>query len=149
MGLIVYFVIVTLVYIPTEDGWERGKALVEQHLKKMETDEAKKLVKQRGLIVEHPFGTIKQTLGWSHFLVRGKEKVSGENALIMFTYNFKRMLNLIGITLFRKLIIAIKEGRIDDIREEIMAYIAHLSLIWMNFMLELWKTLFPRKNLSF
>ena len=84
-----------------------------------------------------------------HFLVRGKEKVSGENALIMFTYNFKRMLNLIGITLFRKLIIAIKEDSIDDIREEIMAYIAYLSLIWMNFMLELWKILFPRKNLSF
>jgi len=128
--------------------WEH-EALVEQHLKKMETDEAKKLVKQRGSIVEHPFGTIKQTLGWSHFLVRGKEKVSGENALIMFTYNFKRMLNLIGITLFRKLIIAIKEDSIDDIREEIMAYIAYLSLIWMNFMLELWKILFPRKNLSF
>jgi len=49
--------------------------------------------------VEHPFGTIKRTLGWDHFLVRTKKKVLGENALIMFTYNFKRVLNFIGITL--------------------------------------------------
>ena len=128
--------------------WEHEE-IVEKHLEKMKTDEAKKLVKQRSAIVEHPFGTVKQTLGWSHFLVRGKEKVSGENALIMFTYNFKRMLNLIGIDLFRKLIIAIKEDRIDDIREEIVAYITHLRSIWMNFMLESWKSLFPGKNLSF
>ncbi len=128
--------------------WEHEE-IVENHLEKMKTNEAKNILKQRGSIVEHPFGTVKQTLGWSHFLVRGKEKVSGENALIMFTYNFRRMLNLIGITLFRKLIIAIKEDRIDDIREELVAYIAHLGSIWMNFMLESWKSLFPGKNLSF
>ena len=48
-------------------------------------------------------GTIKRTLGWDHFLVRTKNKVLGENALIMFTYNFRRLLNLIGIDLFKKL----------------------------------------------
>jgi hypothetical protein len=128
--------------------WEHEE-IVEMHLEKMKTDEAKKLVKQRGSIVEHPFGTIKQTLGWSHFLVRGKEKVSGENALIMFTYNFKRMINLIGIDLFRKLIIAIKEENIDAIREEIVAYIAHLWFIWMNIMLKFLKVLFPGRNLCF
>lgn len=119
--------------------WEHEE-IVENHLEKMKTDEAKKLVKERGSIVEHPFGTVKKTLGWSHFLVRGTEKVSGENALIMFTYNFRRMLNLIGTDMFRQLIIAIKEGRIDDIREEIVAYITHLCAIWMNFMLRSWKT---------
>jgi len=128
--------------------WEYEE-IVENHLEKMKTNEAKNILKQRGSIVEHPFGTIKQILGWSHFLVRGKEKVSGENALIMFTYNFKRMLNLIGIDLFRKLIIAIKEGDIESIREEIAAYIAHLCQIWMNNMLESWKILFPGRNLSF
>lgn len=95
---------------------------------KMRTDEAKKLIKKRGSIVEHPFGTIKQTLGWSHFLVRGTEKVSGENALLMFTYNFRRLLNLIGVTLFRKLMIAIKEGNIEKITDEIAAYIAYFRL---------------------
>ena len=128
--------------------WEHEE-IVEDHLEKMKTNEAKNILKQRGSIVEHPFGTIKQTLGWSHYLVRGKEKVSGENALIMFTYNFKRMLNLIGINLFRKLIIAIQEGNIEAIKEEIVSYIAHLWFIWTNTMLEFLKILFLRKNLNF
>ena len=102
---------------------------VQAHKKKMNTPYAKKLIKKRGSIVEHPFGTIKQTLGWSHYLVRGLEKVSGENALIMFTYNFRRLLNLIGITLFRKLIIALKEGDLAEIKAQIRAFIAYLENI--------------------
>jgi len=107
----------------------------------MKTDEAKNIVKRRGSIVEHPFGTIKRNLGWDHFLVRGIEKVSGENALIMFSYNFKRLLNLIGIVLFKKLIIAIKDGNIENIKEEIAKYIAifwlYLVCIFQNnFMFE-------------
>ncbi|MCK4441675.1 MAG: transposase, partial [Sulfurovaceae bacterium] len=112
--------------------WEY-QAILDKHHKKMETDEAKKLIKKRGSLAEHPFGTIKQHLGWSHFLVRGKKKVSGENALIMFSYNFRRLLNLIGIALFRKLIIAIKDGDIEDIKAKIVAYIAILFCIWFYF----------------
>ena len=78
-------------------------------------------------LAEHPFGTIKQKLGWSHFLMRGKTKVAGENALIMLTYNFRRMLNLIGIKLFQKLIKASKSGNIEDIKQEIAEYIAVLA----------------------
>jgi hypothetical protein len=78
----------------------------------MKTSTAKKLIRQRGALVEHPFGTIKQTLGWSHYLVRGKEKVSGENALIMFTYNFKRL----------------QSGKLEDIKAEIVAYITNFWL---------------------
>lgn len=101
-------------------------AVVSRHKAKMQTKEAKRLIKKRGAIVEHPFGTIKQQLGWNHYLVRGIEKVSGENALIMFTYNFRRLLNLIGITLFRKLLKALKEGNIEAIKGEIAAHIASL-----------------------
>ncbi len=107
--------------------WEYEE-IIETHSKQMQTDEAKVIIKKRGSIVEHPFGTIKRTLGWDHFLVRGRNKVSGENALIMFTYNFKRLLNLIGIELFQKLIIAIKDKSLQKIREEIAQYIAHFSL---------------------
>jgi hypothetical protein len=88
----------------------------------------KAIVKKRGSIVEHPFGTIKRSLGWDHFLVRGKNKVAGENALIMFTYNFKRLLNLIGIALFKKLMIALKDGDLSNIREEIALYITNFRL---------------------
>jgi hypothetical protein len=80
------------------------------------------MVKKRGSIVEHPFGTIKRMLGWDHFLVRGKEKVSGENALIMFAYNFKRVLNILGTAMFKKLLIAIKDGNIEQIVKDIQAY---------------------------
>jgi len=83
--------------------WEH-EAVIEQHRQKMTLDKSKEIIKARGSIVEHPFGTIKRMLGWDHYLVRGKEKVSGENALIMFTYNFKRVLNILGIDMFRKMI---------------------------------------------
>jgi hypothetical protein len=102
----------------------------------MQTQESKDIVKKRGSIVEHPFGTIKRTLGWDHFLLRGKEKVSGENALIMFTYNLKRMLNLIGITLFKKLIIAVKQGSIEDIKKEIEEYIL-ISIKYLAYFLQI------------
>lgn len=102
--------------------WEH-EDIIDNYTKKMNTPEAKAIVKKRGSIVEHPFGTIKRTLGWDHFLVRTKKKVLGENALIMFTYNFKRLLNLIGIALFKKLCKAIKENDLTQIREEIVAYI--------------------------
>jgi len=104
--------------------WEYEE-IIETHSKKMQTKESKDIIKKRGSIVEHPFGTIKRTLGWDHFLLRGKNKVAGENALIMFTYNFKRLLNLIGVTLFQKLVIAIKEDNLQAIIDEISEYIAN------------------------
>lgn len=110
--------------------WE-DEHIIEKHQQKMKTQEAKDIVKKRGSIVEHPFGTIKKTLGWTHFLVRGKNKVSGENALIMFTYNFKRLLNLIGITLFQKLIKLINSKdtkAIEQIKQDIAEYILYFYL---------------------
>ena len=107
--------------------WEH-EDIIDNYTKKMNTPEAKAIVKKRGSIVEHPFGTIKRTLGWDHFLVRTKKKVLGENALIMFTYNFKRLLNLIGIALFKKLCKAIKENDLTQIKEEIAAYILALEV---------------------
>jgi len=113
--------------------WEH-EDIIEIHSKKMQTKEAKAIIKKRGSIVEHPFGTIKRTLGWDHFLVRSKKKVVGENALIMFTYNFKRLLNLIGIHLFQKLMTAIKkEDNLNKIREEIAKYIANSLYIMICF----------------
>ncbi len=66
--------------------WEH-EAFLQAYGEVMQTESAKVISKRRGSIVEHPFGTIKRSLGWDHYLLRGKEKVSGENALIMFCYN--------------------------------------------------------------
>lgn len=121
--------------IPKKTAYKRVSRLeysdtVIKYKEKMKTNRAKELIKKRGSMVEHPFGTIKQHLGWSHFLVRGIEKVSGENALIMFSYNFRRLLNLIGIALFRKLLIALKDGNMEGIRAEIVSYILLFLSIW-------------------
>ena len=112
--------------------WEH-ETFVDAYRIKMETAKAKSMIKKRGALVEHPFGTIKQKLGWSHYLVRGKTKVAGENALIMLAYNFRRLLNLIGITLFQKLIRALKSGNLESIKQEIAEYLAVLHFFGLFF----------------
>jgi len=111
---------------------------VEKHKTKMQTSQAKAIVRQRGALAEHPFGTLKQDLGWSHFLVRGLEKVSGENALNMLVYDFRRLLNLIGVALFQKLIQALCHGNLEAIKKEIAAYIAARIAVLECFMALLW-----------
>lgn len=54
------------------------------------------LYKQRQMIVEHPFGTIKRTMGYTHFLLRGIEKVRGEAVMHCLMYNLKRVLKILG-----------------------------------------------------
>jgi len=52
--------------------------------------------KRRQAIVEHPFGTIKRHLGYTHTLLKGLQNVNGEMNLIMFCYNFMRTKNILG-----------------------------------------------------
>ncbi len=116
--------------------WEH-ETIIDDYTIKMNTQKAKDIVKKRGSIVEHPFGTIKRTLGWDHFLVRSKEKVLGENSLIMFTYNFRRLLNLIAIALFKKLCLAIKNKDLTQIREDIAEYILVFGLCLAYFLMNI------------
>ena len=50
--------------------------------------------KQRRCIVEHPFGTVKRTLGYNYFLRRQKENVDAEAASMFIAYNIKRLLSM-------------------------------------------------------
>ena len=52
--------------------------------------------RRRRSIVEHPFGTMKCGMQQSFFLMRGKEKVSAEMSLTVLSYNFKRVLMILG-----------------------------------------------------
>jgi hypothetical protein len=124
--------------------WEHQE-LLDNYNKKLDRAETKALFKKRGSIVEHPFGTIKRNLGWDHFLVRSKKKVQGENALIMFTYNFKRLLNIIGIALFKRLIIALKDGNLTQIKEDIALHIASFRLYMLNFLQYIFMVQFSKK----
>ncbi len=59
----------------------------------------------RQQIVEHPFGTIKRGLGFNYFLLRGFSKVKAETALVFITYNFKRVISILGFNTMMKAII--------------------------------------------
>lgn len=72
-----------------------GQATAERMFKRVaQNPEVLKLRKQ---LVEHPFGTIKRWMKQDHFLMRGKEKVSGETSLTLLAYNLKRVIKLEGV----------------------------------------------------
>jgi hypothetical protein len=52
--------------------------------------------KLRKTLAEHPFGTIKRWFGYTHFLLKGLEKVRTEWRLTTLVYNLKRVLNLVS-----------------------------------------------------
>jgi len=47
--------------------------------------------------VEHPFGTIKLWMGYTHFQMRTLERVSTEMSLHVLSYNLKRVMNIMGV----------------------------------------------------
>ena len=55
------------------------------------------IYKLRQQLVEHPFGTIKRSLGFTYFLLRRLENVKTENFLHVITYNLKRVLNIFSV----------------------------------------------------
>ena len=59
-----------------------------------ETLNNNEVYKHRRCIVEHPFGTIKRSLGYSFFLRRRQENVDAEAASMFIAYNFKRLLSM-------------------------------------------------------
>ena len=80
---------------------------MEAYQASLESDEHKRLISKRKEIVEHPYGTLKRSLGYSYFLVKGIEKVTGEFSLMCFGYNLLRVFNIVG---FQKLMAAIGAG---------------------------------------
>ena len=55
------------------------------------------ILDQRRLLVEHPFGSIKQWMNQGAFLMRGLEKVRGEFSLTALAYNLRRVLTILGV----------------------------------------------------
>lgn len=66
-----------------------------QMARKLKTSEGAQLYKKRKQTVEPVFGIIKHCLRFRQFLMRGKQKVSGEWNLVCTAYNLKRTFNLI------------------------------------------------------
>jgi hypothetical protein len=53
--------------------------------------------RQRQQISEHIFGTLKRQRGFTHVLVRSKEKVLGEISLMFIGYNLTRCASILGV----------------------------------------------------
>jgi transposase len=60
---------------------------------------------QRLCLSEHPFGTIKHSMGGGYFLLNGIEKVTGEFALSAIAYNLIRSRNILGFNKMMSLMI--------------------------------------------
>jgi hypothetical protein len=56
------------------------------------------LQQQRKCVAEHPFGTMKRGMGFDYFLLKGLQKVRGEFSLMAFSYNFRRVISILGVT---------------------------------------------------
>ena len=53
-------------------------------------------MRQRRETVEHPFGTIKDRMGATHFLMKTLPRVATEMALHVLAYNLTRVINILG-----------------------------------------------------
>ncbi len=116
--------------------WEHEE-VIDEHKERM-ASAGKEQMQKRAALAEHPFGTLKLWLGWTHLLLRGFEKVRAEMNLLITSYNFKRVLNIIGVEAFcaycqqRK-----RTAKIDD-KEAILSYfwsIIVVLLIVFDFLL--------------
>lgn len=88
-----------------KDRCTRGKKgrIISRHVDQdfldtinLQTEQNMDKYKQRQMIVEHPFGTIKRSWGAYYFLTRRKVSVGAEIALSFLVYNLKRVISILG-----------------------------------------------------
>ena len=81
---------------PRSSKYRKRKAIIRKVVKYvLHLDENK--MKQRMCLSEHPFGTLKRSLGQYYFLLKGFAKVTAEMALFCLSYNMRRAINLKGV----------------------------------------------------
>jgi hypothetical protein len=74
--------------------WEH-EAVLEKVQDRLDRNPAAMVVRRQ--TVEHPFGTIKCWMGWTHFLTKRLPKVATEMALNVLAYNMKRVMMIVGV----------------------------------------------------
>lgn len=78
----------------TIQRWEHEDILEVVHQNTLKNND---IYKQRRCIVEHPFGTVKRTLGYSFFLRRQIDNVDAEASSMFIAYNLKRLLTMFSV----------------------------------------------------
>ncbi len=74
--------------------WEHEK-IMEQNVARLKA--RPEMMKIRMSLAEHPFGSLKQSMGATHFLTRGHPRVKTEMSLSVMAYNLRRAINVLGI----------------------------------------------------
>jgi transposase len=74
--------------------WEHEEVLEDMQRR---LDLAPDSMRIRRQTVEHPFGTIKLWMGWTHFQMRTLKHVRTEMSLHVLAYNMKRVMQILGI----------------------------------------------------
>jgi transposase len=74
--------------------WEHEAVLEAVQARLDQNPDAMRLRRQTA---EHPFGTIKYWMGWTHFLTMTLPKVATEMALNVLAYNMKRVMAIVGV----------------------------------------------------
>jgi transposase len=72
-----------------------NEEILEEHRKRVRLH--RELIEIRKTLSEHPFGTVKRSLGMYYVLLKGTEKVKTEMSLIWLSYNLKRAINILGV----------------------------------------------------
>ena len=57
--------------------------------------------------VEHPFGTFKSWMGYTHFLTKTLDRVSTEMSLHVLAYNLKRVIKIVGMPALMEAMVAV------------------------------------------
>jgi len=80
------------------NGGERANArrLLVIKLPELRDREPERM-RTRRCTVEHPFGTLKSWMGYTHFQTRTLKRVSTEMSLHVLAYNMKRLMNMMGV----------------------------------------------------
>jgi transposase len=60
-------------------------------------DRHPEMMRVRRQTAEHPFGTIKCWMGWTHFLTKTLARVRTEMSLHVLAYNLKRVMRILGV----------------------------------------------------
>ena len=74
--------------------WEH-EGVLEVMQERLENNPEKMLIRKQ--TVEHPYGTIKNWMGATHFLMKTLEHVNTEMSLHVLAYNMKRVMTIMGV----------------------------------------------------
>ncbi len=103
-----------MVTIPSKLERWLHEEVIDRHKEHMQKNPC--MMRKRGALVEHPFGTLKHRAGMNHFLMRGLEKCQGEFSLMVLGYNFTRVLNILGADCLRDYCVQRQVNRLKDVK---------------------------------